>query len=104
MERLVSRCGVDLISPGVDNGFAVEAIEIGEDPRFEFVLGGDTNVAEHGSSHLGEEPLDQVEPRAMFRGKHKGEAALWLGGQPLVGFLGGVGRVVVEDQLDSGVR
>jgi len=88
----------------MDDRFAVKAIEVGEDPRFEFVFGCHTNVAEHGSGHLGEEPLDQVEPGAMFRGKHKGEAALWLGGQPLLGFLGGVGRVVVEDQLDSGVR
>jgi hypothetical protein len=40
----------------------------------------------------------------MFRGKHKGETALWLGGQPLLGFLGDMGRVVVEDHFDSGVR
>jgi hypothetical protein len=40
----------------------------------------------------------------MFRGKHKRETALWLGGQPLLGFLGGVGRVVVEDHFDGGVR
>src|ERR1700755_3208494 len=39
----------------------------------------------------------------MFRGKHKGEAPLWLGSEPLLGFLGGVGRVVVEDNFDGGV-
>jgi hypothetical protein len=39
----------------MNDGFAVEVIEVGEDPRFEFVLRGNANVAEHGSSHLGEE-------------------------------------------------
>jgi hypothetical protein len=73
----------------MDDGLAVEVIEVGEDPRFEFLLGRNANVAEHGSSHLGEEAFHQIEPRAMFRGKHKAEAALWLGGQPPLGFLGG---------------
>jgi hypothetical protein len=40
----------------------------------------------------------------MFRGKYKGEAALWLGGKPRLGFLGDVHGVVVEDQLDGGLR
>jgi hypothetical protein len=88
----------------VDDGFSVELIEIGEDPCFEFVLGCDANAAEHGPSHLGEEAFDKIEPRAMFRSKHKGEAALGLGSQPPLGFLGSVGRVVVEDQLDGGLR
>ena len=86
----------------MDYGFAIGVIEIGEDPRSEFVLGHNANVAEHGSSHLGEEAFHQIEPRAMFRGKRW--AALGLGGQPLLGFLGGVGRVVVEDHLMASVR
>ena len=69
VEQLVSRRRLDLISPRMDYGFAVEVIEIGEDPRSEFVLGRNANVAEHGSSHLGEEAFRQIEPRAMFRGK-----------------------------------
>src|ERR1700722_4340994 len=104
VERLVSRGRIDLVSPSMNDGCSVEVIEVGEDPRFEFLLGRNTNVAKHGSSHLGEEALHQIEPRAMFRGRHKGEAALWLGGQPLLGFLGSVGRVVVEDHFDGGVR
>jgi hypothetical protein len=34
---------------------------------------------------------------------NKGEAALWLGGNPGLGFLGDVGGMVVEDQLDGSV-
>jgi hypothetical protein len=88
----------------VDDRFAVEVVEVGENSRFELILGCAANAAEPGSGHLGEEPFHQVEPGAVFRGKHQGEAALWLGGKPPVGLLGDVCRVVVEDQLDSGVR
>jgi hypothetical protein len=87
----------------MNDGFSVEVIEVGEDPRFEFILGFDANAAKHGSSHLGEEAFNKIEPRAMFRGKHKGEAALGLGGKPRLGFRGDVGGVVVEDQPDGGV-
>jgi hypothetical protein len=88
----------------VDDGFAVEIIEVGEDPRLEFFLGCDANAAEHGPRHFGEEAFDEIEPGTMFRGEYKGEAALWLGGNPGLGFLGDVGGMVVEDQLDGGIR
>ena len=81
-ERLVSRGRIDLIGPSVDDGFSVEVIKVGEDPRFEFILGCDANAAEHGSGHFREETFHKIEPRAMFRSKHQGEAALWLGGEP----------------------
>src|SRR3984885_10481528 len=88
----------------MDDGFSVEVIKVGDDPRFEFILGCDANAAEHGSSHFGEEALHQIEPGTMFRSKYKDEAALWLGGEPRLGFLGDVRGVVVEDQLDGGLR
>ena len=91
MERLISRDRIDLISPGVNDGFSVDVIEIGEDPRFEFILGRDSNAAKHRSGHLGEEAFHEIEPRAMFRGKYKRKAAFWLGSKPRVGFLGDVG-------------
>src|SRR3984885_262990 len=53
-ERLVSRCRINLIGPGMDDGFSVEVIEVGEDPRLEFFLGCDANAAEHGPRHLGD--------------------------------------------------
>src|ERR1700752_3736110 len=88
----------------MDDGFSVEVIEVGEDPGFELILGCDAKAAKHGSSHLGEKAFNEVEPRAMFRSKNKGEAALWLGGNPRLGFLGDVGGMVIEDQPDGGVR
>ena len=104
MERLVSRGRIEFVGPRVDNRFTVEVIEVGEDSRFEFILGCNANAAEYGSSHLGEEPFHQVEPGAVFRREHQGEPALWLGGKPRLGLLGDVRRVIVEDQLDGGVR
>ena len=86
----------------MDDGFAVEVIEIGEDPRFEFLLRCDADVTEHGPRHLGEEAFHEVEPRTVLRREHEGEAALWLGGEPCLGFLGDVRGMVVEDQLDGG--
>jgi hypothetical protein len=103
VERLVSRSRIDLIGPGVDDGFAVEVIKVSKDPCFELILGCDANAAEHGSSHLGEETFDKIEPRAVFRGKYQGEATLRLGGEPRLGFFGDVCGVVVEDQLDGGI-
>ena len=61
-ERLVSRGRIDLVSPGMDDGLSVEVIEVGEDPRFEFLLGCNANAAKHGSSHLGEEAFHQIKP------------------------------------------
>src|SRR5271169_7054874 len=92
------------MGPGMDDGFSVEVIEVSEDPCFEFFLGCDADAAKHGSCHFGEEALHQIEPGAMFRSKYKGEAALRLGGKPRLGFLGDMRGVVVEDQLDGGIR
>ena len=103
MERLVSGSRIDLIGPCVDHGLAVEVVEVSQDPRLEFLLGCDAHVAEHGPGHLGEEPLHEVEPGAVFGGEHQAEAALRLGSEPVVGLLGGMCRVVVEDQLNGGV-
>ena len=52
MERLISRSRVDLVGPGVEHGLAVEVVEVGEDPRFELILGCDANVAEHGPESI----------------------------------------------------
>jgi len=71
----------------VDDGFSVEVTEIGEDPRLERFFGCEANAAEYGPRHLGEEAFDEIEPGAMFRIRHEGEAALWLQGEPGSGFL-----------------
>ena len=40
----------------------------------------------------------------MFGCERELEPARWLSGEPSVGFLGDVGGMIVEDQLDSGLR
>jgi hypothetical protein len=66
----------------MDDGVSVEVIEVGEDPRFEFVLGCDANAAEYRSSHFGEEALDKIEPGAVLRCEYEVETPLWLGRKP----------------------
>jgi hypothetical protein len=34
----------------MNDGFSVDVIEVTEDPRFEFILGRDSNAAKHGLS------------------------------------------------------
>ena len=87
----------------MDDGVTVELIEVGDNPGFELGFGGDPDVAEHRSRHLGEETFDKVEPRTVFRREYEGETALWLAGNPGLGLLGDMGGMVVEDQLDGGV-
>ena len=36
----------------------------------------------------------------MLGREHEGETPLWLRGEPGLGFLGDVRRMIVEDQLD----
>src|SRR5277367_6351294 len=66
MGRLVSRRRIDLISPGMDDGFAVEVIEIGEDPRFEFVLGRNANVRSTDRAILEKKPSTRFSHEPCF--------------------------------------
>ena len=43
----------------MDDGIAVEVVEIGEDALFELVLGRDADMAEQRPGHLGEEAFDK---------------------------------------------
>jgi len=84
----------------VDDGLLVDAVDSGQDAIFELLFGSDPDMTQHGARELGEEALDQVEPRAVFRGEDEGEAAFGLCREPRLGFFGDVGGMVVEDQLD----
>jgi hypothetical protein len=88
----------------VDDRLAVDVIKVCQDPLFEFGFGCDPYVTQHGAGHLREEAFHQIQPRAVFRGKHQGEASLWPGRQPSVGFLRNMGGVIIQDQLDGGIR
>ena len=60
-------------------------------------------MAQHRVGELGEEALDQVEPRAVLRREGELEASGRLGIEPGPGFLRDVRGVIVEDQLNRGV-
>ena len=59
-----------------------------------------TDVAQDGSCELGEEALDEVEPRTVLGSEGEFEAAGGLIGEPGLGLFGDVRGVIVEDQLD----
>ena len=88
----------------MDDRITIEIVEVGEDSHFEFGLGRDTDVSEHGARHLGEEAFDEIEPRTVFRREHEAETPLPLGGDPGLGLFGYMCGVIVEDQLDCGIR
>jgi hypothetical protein len=50
----------------VNDGIAIEEVHGGHDAIPQFLFGRDADVAQHGAGQLGEEALDEVEPRAML--------------------------------------
>jgi hypothetical protein len=87
----------------MDEGMLVDVVHCGHDALLELVFGSDADVAQDGASELGEEALDEVEPRSMLGRKGELEAAWRLFGELSLGFLGDVGGMIVEDQLDRRV-
>jgi len=87
----------------MDDGLAVEVVGVGENPGFECVFRCDADVTKHGARHLGEEAFYKVRPAAMFRREYEDEPALRLGGEPRLGLLGDVCRVIVHDHFDGGI-
>ena len=73
----------------------VDVIDGGQDALREFLFGDDAYVAQHGAGELGEEALDEVQPRAMLRSEGKFEAALRLCREPGFGFLGRMGGMAM---------
>ena len=71
-----------LVGLGVDDGMLVDVVHGGHDAVLEFLFGGDADVAQDGAGELGEEALDEVEPRAVLGGEGELEAARGLFGEP----------------------
>src|SRR5215471_19772409 len=69
----------------------------------ELLFGSDADVTQDGAGELGEETLDDVEPRAVLGREGEREAARGLFGKPGLRLLGDVGGMIVEDQLDRRV-
>ena len=60
----------------------VDVVHGGHDAVLEFLFGSDADVAQDGAGELGEETLDEVEPRAVLGGEGELEAARGLFGEP----------------------
>src|SRR5438046_8183638 len=72
------------------------------DALLEFVFRGHADVAQDRPGELGEEALDEVEPRAVLGRERKLEAPGSSCVEPGSGFSRDVRGMIVEDQLDRG--
>ena len=71
----------------MDDRVTVEVVEIGGNTIFEFGLRCDADMAEHRARHFGKEALNEVEPRAVFRGEHEAKRPSgWVASQAPVSF------------------
>jgi hypothetical protein len=57
----------------MDDGFAVEVVEIGEDPRFEFLLGRNANVGSRDRAILEKKPSTRLSHEPCFGVNTKGK-------------------------------
>ena len=87
----------------MDDGIAIEEVDGGHDAIPELLFERDANMAQHGAGQLGEEALDEVEPRAMLGSEGELEAACGLFGEPGFGLPGDMRGMIVEDEVDRGV-
>ena len=71
----------------MNDGLLIEVIHGGHDAIFEFLFGCDADVAQDGAGELGEEALDQVEPRAVFGREGEFEAVRGLTARSRLSFL-----------------
>ena len=84
----------------MDDRVSIELVHCGDDALLVFLFRCDSDVAQDGAGKLGKEALDEIEPGAVLGREGEFEAAGGLLGEPSLGFLGDVRRMIVEDQLD----
>ena len=82
---------------------SIDLVDGSHDAILEFLFGSDADVAQDGAGELGEEALDEVEPRAVLGCERELEAAGRLIREPGLCLPGDVCGMIVEDQLDRGV-
>ena len=87
----------------MNDGIAIEEVHGGHDAIPEPLFGRDANMAQHGAGQLGEEALDEVEPRAMLGCEGELEAPRGLLGKPGFGLPGDMRGMIIEDEVDRGV-
>ena len=103
MARIISLGPVELIGPGVNDRFLIEVVHGGHDTILEFLFGFDADVAQHRASELGEEALDEIEPRAVLGREGELESADRLLSEPGIGLFRDVRGMIVGNHLDRGV-
>src|ERR1700680_3967874 len=74
----------------MDDGMAIDVVDGGHD------------VAQDRASELGEEALDEIQPRTMLGREGEREASRWSSVEPGSCFPRYVGGMIIEDQLDRG--
>ena len=84
----------------MDDGVVIEVIHGGHDAVLELLFGCDLDMSQNRAGELGEETLDEIKPGAVLGREDEFEAAGRLLGEPSLGLLGDVRRMIVEDQLD----
>jgi hypothetical protein len=87
----------------VNDQIVVEVVHGGHETVLELLLGRDPDVAQNRTGDLGEEALDEVEPRAMLGSEGELEPASGLFGKPRSRLLGDMCGMIVEDQVDRRV-
>src|SRR3982074_3634017 len=74
----------------------------GHDALFQLVFRGHPDVTQDRASELGEESLDEVQPRTMLGREGEREASRWSSVEPGSCFSRYVGGMIIEDELDRG--
>ena len=87
----------------MNDGIAIEEVDGCQDAIPELLFGRDADMAQHGAGQLGEEALDEVEPRAMLGSEGELEAAIGLLGEPGFGLPGDMRGMIVQDKVDRRV-
>jgi len=55
----------------VNDRSSIDVIDGGKDSLAQFLRRGDADMSKDGAGEFGEEPLDEVEPGAVFGGEYK---------------------------------
>ncbi len=84
----------------MNDRFLIEVLHGGHETILELLFRFDADVTQHRASELGEEALDEIEPRAVCVREGELEAAGRLLDEPGIGLFGDVRGMTVEDQLD----
>ena len=66
----------------MDDRVAIDVVDEGHQPLFEFVFRVDPDVAQYRARQFGEEAFDDIEPRPVGRCEGEGEAPDRLRRQP----------------------